>query len=88
MRYCYVSVIFHNDSYSRLLNFGNYAKIGYKYCGYCINYFNIRIYIDTSDNGSMVFRIGSLFILDSDMEVVMPVIAFNTESANYSQKIK
>ena len=27
----------------------------------------------------MVFRIGSLFILDSDMEVVMPVIAFNTE---------
>jgi|694.fasta_scaffold42542_3 hypothetical protein len=36
----------------------------------------------------MVFRIGSLFILDSDMEVVMPVIAFNTESANYSQKIE
>ncbi len=44
--------------------------------------------MDISDNGSMVFLVGSLFILGSDMEVVMPVIAFNTESANYSQKIE
>lgn len=51
-------------------------------------FFNKCVCMDISDNGSMVFLVGSLFILGSDMEVVMPVIAFNTESANYSQKIE